>query len=80
MIEEFKIKYKGLIVRLSIYQENSNWCYSIEYPGDMAGSEQETDCKSRNEVINLAIKDICSNDESDMKILRRDIILSEIFE
>jgi hypothetical protein len=28
----------------------------------------------------LAIKDICDNDESDIKILRRDIIISEIFE
>lgn len=80
MIEEFKIKYKGSVVRLSIYQENSNWYYSIEYPGDMAGSEQETDCKSRNEVINLAIADICDNDESDIKILRREILISEIFE
>jgi hypothetical protein len=80
MIEEFNINYKGSIVKLSIYQDNSIWYYLIELPGLMIGSEQKTDCKSKIEIINLAIADICDNDESDIKILRREILISEIFD
>lgn len=79
MVEEFNIRYNGANMKLFIYEENSVWCYLIEY-GGMVGSEQETDCKSKNELIQLAISEICGNIKSDITILKRDILISEILE
>jgi hypothetical protein len=79
MVEEFNLKYKGTNMKLFIYEENSIWHYLIEY-GGMVGSEQETDCKSRIDVIQLAISEICGNIKSDITILKRDILISEILE
>lgn len=67
-------------MKLFIYEEDSIWCYLIEYHGDMIGSEKETNCKSKSEVIQLAISEICDNTKSDVTILKRDILISEILE
>lgn len=79
MIEIYEIKYEGEIYKIFLDLTDKDFVYWIEYPGGMVGSDHTIlGEKTKQQVIELALKDICYDDEESFTLLKRDIKLDEI--